>query len=76
VTESPHGIVVQSGIVHATHASLVQTSLDGQLPQPTVPPQPLATVPHVLPWQAAFMPMGVQHVLASHVCPVGQVPQA
>jgi hypothetical protein len=76
VTESPHGIVAQSGSVHATQTSLLQISLDGQVPQPTVLPQPLATLPHVLPWQAAVGVMGVQHAFASHVCPVGQVPQA
>lgn len=58
--------MAQSGSVHATHApDALQLSPAGQVPHETLLPQPLETVPHVLPWQA--LAFGVQHAFFWHV---------
>ncbi len=64
VTLVPHGIVVQSGRAHATHAPLeLHESPAGHVPQLSVAPQPFETLPHTRPLHA--FALGVQHAIPS-----------
>ncbi len=72
VTESPQGIVVQSGSVHGTQApALLQLEPFAQLPHETFFPQPSLTDPQVrVPQGLVF---GTQHWFLSHSYEPGQL---
>src|ERR1700677_463084 len=62
-TETPQGIVEQSGRTQATQLPAVQVSPAGQSPHWRVPPQPSGAVPQVFPWQAVVLDWGAQQTL-------------
>jgi len=74
LTDTPQGMVVQSGSAQAAHVPWLLHALPAlQVPQLRVTPHPLETVPQAFVPQACAALMGEQQAFAWHTLPAEQV---